>query len=255
MSGHSKWSTIKHKKAAIDAKRGQAFSRLSKEITLAAKAGGKDLDSNPRLRTAIAAAKGVNMPNDNIDRAIKKGTGELQGAALEEITYEGYAPGGIGIIITCLTDNRNRTAANIRNVFSKNNGTLAASGAVSWQFHRKARFVVEGAAANEEKLLEILLDAGADVEDVSVVENVAEILAPPEAFAAVVAALEAAKVPVAESSINLIPETLITIQEAGIARQATRLIDILEEDDEIQAVYSNLEISDDVMAKLAAEQG
>ena len=253
MSGHSKWSTIKNKKAATDAKRGQAFSRLSKEVTLAAKSGGKDMSMNPRLRTAVAAAKAVNMPNDNIERAIKKGTGELLGAVLEEIMYEGYAPGGVGVLVSTLTDNRNRTAANVRSAFAKHNGSMAAANAVAWQFHRKSRFVIEGEHANEDKLMELLLDSGADIEDISVSDGVAEILAPPEAFAAIVETLEKAKIPVGESSIALLPETPMVVTDPSIARQVTRLIEILEEDDEVQAVYTNLDISDEVAAKMAED--
>jgi YebC/PmpR family DNA-binding regulatory protein len=253
MSGHSKWSTIKNKKAATDAKRGQAFSRLSKEVTLAAKSGGKDLDMNPRLRTAVAAAKAVNMPNDNIERAIKKGTGELQGAVLEEIMYEGYAPGGVGVLVCTLTDNRNRTAANVRSTFTKHNGSMAAANAVAWQFHRKSRFVIEGEHANEDKLMELLLDSGADVQDIIVSDGMAEIFAAADAFAAIAQTLEKAKIPVSESSIPMLPETPMVVTDPSLARQAAKLIEILEEDDEVQAVYSNLEISDEVAAKMAEE--
>ncbi len=253
MSGHSKWSTIKHKKAAADAKKGKVFSRYSKEITLAAKAGGKDLEMNPRLRTAVAAAKAANMPTDNVERAIKKGSGELQGAIIEELTFEGYAPGGVGLIVTCLSDNRNRTAANIRNLFAKCNGSLATSGAVSRQFHRKARFVIESPDLNEDKLLELLLDASLDVEEVSVQDGVGEIVAAPQAFEGVAKVIEAAHFKVAESSITMLPEIMVEVAEEGVARQANRLIDILEDDDDVQAVYSNLSMSDEVMTKLAAE--
>ena len=255
MSGHSKWATIKHKKAATDAKKGKIFSRYSKEITIAAKAGGKDLDMNPRLRTAIAAAKGVNMPNDNIDRAVKKGAGELAGqAAFEEMTLEGYAPGGVAILIHCLSDNRNRTTSNIRNVLTKHNGSLASSNAVAWQFHRKCRFVVEGPEVTEDKLLELLLNAGADVENVNVDEpGVAEIIGAPDAFGDIAKTLEGAKIKVSESSIVMVPETMIEVKEESLARQATRLVDLLEEDDDVQALYNNLSMSDELMAKLAAE--
>ena len=253
MSGHNKWSTIKHKKAAVDAKKGQLFSRYSKEITLAAKAGGKDQDMNPRLRTAVLAAKGVNMPNDNIDRAIKKGTGELGGAAMEEMLFEGYAPGGVGVLATCLSDNRNRTAANVRTMFTKYNGSMAGSGAVSFQFSRKSRFVVEGADLTEDKLLEILLESGADVEDVSCGDGAAEIIAAPDAFALVVKTLEAAKIKITESALAMIPGNMMEIADVSLARQANRLIEALEEDDDVQAVYSNLSMTDEVMEKLAAE--
>lgn len=253
MSGHNKWSTIKHKKAAADQKRGKVFSRYSKEITLAAKAGGKDMDMNPRLRTAVAAAKGANMPNDNIDRAIKKGTGELQGMTLEEITYEGYGAGGVAVMVFVLTDNKNRTAANVRNFFTKNNGNLAGNGAVAWQFHRKAKFTITGDAANEEKLLDVLLNAGVDVDDVTVDDGVAEIVAPPDAFAGVAKTLEGAQIPVSESSLAMIPENNMLIDDVNVARQVTRLLESLEEEDDVQAVYSNLDMSDEVMQKLAEE--
>ena len=251
MSGHNKWSSIKHKKGAADAKRGKIFSRYGKEITLAAKQGGKDIDMNPRLRSAVSAAKAANMPNDNIDRAIKKGCGELQGAALEEIMYEGYAPGGVGILVACLTDNRNRTASNIRNVFEKNNGRFATTGSVTRLFHRKARFVVSGPDLNEDKLLELLLDAGADVEDVNMLDGDAEIIAAHDAFALVAKTLENAKIKVVESTITMMPETLVEARDESTARQGTRLIDILEEDDDVQAVYTNLSVPDEIATKLA----
>ena len=173
MSGHSKWSTIKRKKGALDAKRGKIFSRLGREITMAAREGGGDADMNPRLRQAVASAKSANMPNDNVDRAIKKGTGELAGEALEELVYEGYAAGGVAVIVTCLSDNRNRTAADVRNIFTKAGANLAGSGAVSWMFHRKSRFVVQGEQADEETLLDVLLEAGTDVEDLQVTGDTA----------------------------------------------------------------------------------
>jgi YebC/PmpR family DNA-binding regulatory protein len=253
MSGHNKWSTIKHKKAAVDAKKGQIFSRYSKEITLAAKAGGKDMDMNPRLRTAVLAAKGVNMPNDNIDRAIKKGVGELGGAAMEDLMFEGYAPGGVGILATCLTDNRNRTAANVRTIFGKHGGSMASTGAVSFQFSRKSRFVVEGAELTEDKLLELLLEAGADVEDVSCEGGVGEIIAAPDAFALVAKTLENAKIKISESSLTMIPANMMEVSDVSAARQANRLIEALEEDDDVQAVYHNLGMTDAVMEQLANE--
>lgn len=246
MSGHNKWSTIKHKKGAADAKRGKLFSRLGKEITMAARGGGSDADLNPPLRAAIAAAKNVNMPNDNIDRAIKKGTGELGGGPLEELNYEGYAPGGIAVIVNCLTDNRNRTAANIRSYFTKYNGNLAGSGAVAWQFHRKSVFSV--ASSDEEALLELLLEAGVDVEDLDVEDGVAEIIAPPDAFGAISEALEAAGIAIEESGIRLVPENTTPIADVSTAKQVLRLIDIIEEDDDVQEVVANFEMSDEIMA-------
>ena len=253
MSGHNKWSTIKHKKAAADAKRGQMFSRFAKEITLAAKAGGGDADMNPRLRTAIAAAKGVNMPNDNIDRAVKKGTGELAGDSLEEMSYEGYAPGGVAVFVNCLSDNRNRTAANVRTVFTRNNSSLATTGAVAWLFHRKSRFVVNDPNLDEDGLLELLLEAEADVEDVTVSDGVSEIIGAPDAFAEIAKALEDAEITIAESSLTMVPETTVAVDEPATGRQVLRLIEALEDDEDVQEVFVNFEMSDELMETLAAE--
>lgn len=250
MSGHNKWSSIKHKKGAADAKRGKIFSRLSKEITLAAREGGGDADMNPRLRSAIDSAKNENMPNDNIDRAIKKGTGELAGGALEELVYEGYGPGGVAILITCLSDNRNRTAASMRTYFTRYNSNLAGNGAVAWMFHRKAKFTVVDEHADEDRLLEALLEAGADAESVEVEDGEATILAPPEAFGEVLDALKAANIPVASSSITMIPENASPVNDIGEAKQLTRLIDALEDDDDVQEVFNNADLSDEVMQKL-----
>ena len=253
MSGHNKWSTIKHKKAAVDAKKGQIFSRYSKEITLAAKSGGKDQDMNPRLRTAVLAAKSVNMPNDNIDRAIKKGAGELGGAVMEEMLFEGYAPGGVGVLATCLSDNRNRTAANVRTIFTKYNGSMAGSGAVSFQFSRKSRFAVEAPGLTEDKLLEILLESGANVEDVTCEEGSGEVIAGAGDFAIVAKTLEAAKIKITESALAMIPGNMMEVSDVSLARQANRLIEALEEDDDVQAVYNNLSMTDAVMEQLASE--
>lgn len=253
MSGHNKWSSIKHKKAAADAKRGKSFSRISKELTLAAKAGGGDAELNARLRSAVSAARAASMPMDNIDRAIKKGTGELGGGTLEVLNYEGYAPGGVAVMVTVMTDNRNRTASSIRACFARHNSNLAASGAVSWQFHRKSRFMVEGDDANEEKLLEVLLEAGADVQDVTVADATAEIVAAPDAFADVIAALEKAGITIKESGLTMVPENTVELKEAGIARQVLRLIEALEEDEEVQEVFSNFDLADDLMKTLANE--
>ncbi len=253
MSGHNKWSSIKHKKAAADAKRGKIFSRLSKEITMAAREGGGDPELNPRLRTAIAAAKDANMPSDNIQRAVKKGTGELSGQVLEELSYEGYAPGGVAVMVSCLSDNRNRTAANIRACFTRHNSNLAGTGAVAWLFHRKARFVVRGPDLDEDTVLEILLDGGVDVEDVSALDGDVEILAPPEAFAAVAERLEKSGLTIAESGLTMVPENTVEVTDAKTARQVLRLIEALEEDDDVQQVYSNFEMSDELMEQLAEE--
>lgn len=253
MSGHNKWSSIKHKKGAADAKRGKVFSRLAKEITMAARDGGGDIEMNPRLRSAVAAAKAVNTPSDNIDRAIKKGTGELEGGVIEELSYEGYAAGGVAIIVNCLSDNRNRTAAEVRNIFTKNNSSLAGNGAVSWMFHRKARFVIVGEAADEERLMEVLLEAEADVDSIEVTDDTAEILGPPEAFGDVLAVLEAEEIPVSESSLTMVPENSVEVTEAAIARQVLRMIEALEENDDVQEVHTNFEMSESLMEELAAE--
>ena len=253
MSGHNKWSSIKHKKAAVDAKKGKIFSRLSKELMLAAKTGGKDPDANPRLRTAIVAAKGANMPNDNIERAIKKGAGELGGQSLEELSYEGYAVGGVAVIVDCLSDNRNRTAADIRSIFSKANGTMANNGAVAWIFKRKARFVIEGEHAQEEALMELCFDAGIDVDDINVDEGQAEIITPPESFDDVVAVLEKSQISPTESGIVRVPENEVQISDISIARQVIRLLDLIEEYDDVQNVYANANIADDILEKLGTE--
>ena len=254
MSGHNKWSTIKHKKGAADAKRGKVFSRVSKEIIMAAKEGGPDPDLNARLRSAVAVAKAANMPNDNIERAIKKGAGGGDGVAMESLSYEGYAAGGVAVIVNCLSDNRNRTAADIRSFFNKYNCNLGASGSVSWKFHRKAKFVVEGEAANEEKLFEILVDGGVDVEDITVEDDVAEIIAAPEAFSDVFTALEKAGITATESSMALIPENMTTINDINTARSVQKFIDVLEDYDDAQEVYTDMEISDEVAEKLAEEE-
>ena len=254
MSGHNKWSTIKHKKGAADAKRGKVFSRVSKEIIMAAKEGGPDPDLNARLRSAVAAAKAANMPNDNIERAIKKGAGGGDGVAMESLSYEGYAAGGVAVIVNCLSDNRNRTAADIRSFFNKYNCNLGASGSVSWKFHRKAKFVVEGEAANEEKLFEILVDGGVDVEVITVEDDVAEIIAAPEAFSDVFTALEKAGITATESSMALIPENMTTITDINTARSVQKFLDVLEDYDDAQEVFTDMEISDEVAEKLAEEE-
>lgn len=253
MSGHNKWSSIKHKKGAADAKRGKIFSRLAKEITLSARAGGGDPALNPRLRSAVMAAKSANMPNDNVDRAIKKGTGELAGGVLEELHYEGYAPGGVALIVTCLSDNRNRTAAEIRAHFTRSNSTLAGTGAVSYMFQRKARFIVDDDKADEEKLLELLIEQGVDVDDVKETADGVLVLAAAELFGDVVAALEAAELTVAESSLAMVPDTAVPVTDAGVARQIQRLIDALEDDDDVQEVFSNAEFAPEVQEQLASE--
>ena len=253
MSGHNKWSSIKHKKAAVDAKKGKIFSRASKELMLAAKTGGKDPDTNPRLRTAITTAKSANMPNDNIERAIKKGAGELGGQSLEELNYEGYAAGGVAVMVDCLSDNRNRTAADIRSIFTKGNGTLANSGAVAWMFNRKARFVIQGANANEDFLMELCFDAGIEVDDINVDEGEAELIAPPESFDQLVAIFEKAQVNLTDSGIVRVPENEVNISDFSIARQVVRLLDMIEEYDDVQNVYANAVMEEEILEKLSKE--
>ncbi len=253
MSGHSKWSTIKRKKARTDAKRGKVFSRLSKEITLAARSGGKDAETNPRLRAAISAAKTANVPNENIDRAIKKGSGELEGRTLEELSYEGYGPEGVAIMVDSLTDNRNRTAADIRHVFARANGNLANAGAVAWNFQRKARFLIEGEHADEEALMELFFDAGVDLDDLSVENGMAELIAPPEAFDDVVRTLEKAQIIPTESGIVRVPETQIAVTGIDTARKIVRLLDALEDCEDVQNIYANADISDELLEQLSEE--
>lgn len=254
MSGHNKWSSIKHKKGAADAARGKVFSRVSKEIIQAAREGGGDPALNARLRAAVTAAKAANMPNDNIDRAIKKGTGALGGAAVEEFTYEGYAAGGVSVIINCMSDNKNRTAADIRNFFSRYNCKMAGSGAVSYKFARKARFEIEGDAANEDKLMELLLDGGADVEDIQVDDGIATIIAAPEAFSTILGILEGAGITVSESSIAMVPDSTTMVTELNVAKSVQKFVDALEDYDDCQAVYHDMELSDDVAEAMANEE-
>src|SRR5882757_7711605 len=245
MSGHSKWATIKHKKGALDAKRGKIFTRLIKEITIAAKLGGGDPDGNPRLRSAIAAAKAENMPAENIKRAIQRGTGELEGVSYEEITYEGYGPGGVAIIVDVLTDNKNRAVSEIRHAFSKNGGNLGESNSVSWMFSKKGVIVVDKAAASEEKLTEIVLDAGA--EDLSDEGGTWEVLTDPKEFEAVMNALKAAKVTPEHGEVTMISSTYTKLEGAP-ANQMMRLLEVLEDLDDAQHVYSNFDMDEAAMA-------
>jgi len=251
MSGHSKWANIKHKKAATDAKKGRVFSRLAKEIMVAAKMGGGDVDSNPRLRAAIAAAKAVNMPNTNLERAIKKGVGELGDVTYEEIVYEGYAAGGVALIIECLTDNRNRSISDVRSALDRNCGNLASSGAVAWMFKRFSHFVVSGDAADEEKLMELTLEAGVD--DIEVEDGVAELWGAPEAFADILKALNDAGIQPDEASVTRRADTTVEIKDVKIAEQVLRLIDRLEDLDDVQSVTGNFEIDDSIADQIEAE--
>jgi len=245
VSGHSKWSTIKRKKGAFDAKRGKIFTRLIKEITVAARMGGGDPDANPRLRSAILSAKTENMPKDNIDRAIKKGTGELEGAVYEEITYEGYGPGGVAILVDCMTDNKNRSVADIRHYFSKSGGNLGEFGCVSWMFAKKGTILVDKETIGEEELMGMALDAGA--EDVVEEDNTYQVVTLPEDFETVREALEQAGVQFLEASVSMVPKTIVEISEEKTARQILKLLESLEDHDDVQNVFANFDIPDEIM--------
>lgn len=249
MSGHSKWSTIKRKKGAKDAQRGKLFSKLVKEIMVAAKMGGGDVNANVRLRTAVSTARGNRMPADNIERAIKKGTGELEGSSYEEVTYEGYGPGGVAIIASALTDNRNRTVADIRHIFDKNGGNIGTSGCVAWMFKKRGVINVAKAAADEERLLEIALEAGAD--DVNESDDGFEISTAPEAFSSVSEAIEAAGISVENAEVAMVPDTTVTVTGKE-AEQVMRLLDALDDHDDLQSVASNADIPPDELERLNA---
>jgi len=240
MSGHSKWATIKHKKAALDAKRGKSFTRIIKEITIAARSGG-DPDGNPRLRTAILAAKAVSMPADNIKKAVMRGTGELEGGMIEEVMFEGYGPGGAAVLVNVATDNRNRTVAEIRHVFSKNGGNMGEQGSVAWMFERKSQIFVPGEKATEDQLMGVVLDAGG--EDLRSDGDRWEILSAPEAHDAVLKALEAAGLPQEDASVAWVPKNLVKL-EGKNAQAMLRLSDAFEDHDDVQNVYSNFDIDE-----------
>ncbi len=249
MSGHSKWATTKHKKAAVDAKRAKTFTKIIREITVAAKAGGGDPDGNPRLRTVILKAKEANMPADNIKKAIQKGTGELPGTVYEETTYEGYGPGGVALLIQILTDNKNRTVAEIRHMLGKNNGNMAESGAVSWMFDRKGLIAIEKSQIDEDALMSLTLDAGA--EDL-LSEDPAnfEVVIDPADFENVKKAVSDAEITPIFSDITFLPQTSVAL-DGKPAEQMLRLMDLLEDHDDVQNVYANFDIPDDVLAKIA----
>ncbi|MDD5557721.1 MAG: YebC/PmpR family DNA-binding transcriptional regulator [bacterium] len=245
MSGHSKWHSIKHKKAAADAKRGKVFSKIVRELSVAARAGGGDADANPRLRAVILKAKAVNMPADNIDKAVKKGTGELPGVSYEEVNYEGYGPGGAAILVSCLTDNRNRTASEIRNIFDKKNGRLAGAGSVAWNFVKKGIITVGRGAAEEDDLLALVLDAGAEDFRAEGPETY-EIQTEPESLEAVKKALERKGVAHTAAEVTLVPKS--TVKVAGRdAEHLLELVEALEDHDDVQNVSSNFDIPDDVL--------
>jgi YebC/PmpR family DNA-binding regulatory protein len=247
MSGHSKWATIKHKKGALDAKRGKIFTRLIKEIAMAAKSGG-DPDMNPRLRTAIVAAKAENMPADNIKRAIQRGTGELPGATYEEFILEGYGPGGVALLAEISTDNRNRTVSEIRHVFGKNGGNMAEAGAVSWMFHKKGDIVVPKSAAKEDDLMNIVLEAGG--EDLKDDGDHWEIITEPAAYETVLEAVKKAGITPASSSVAMVPQNYIKLEGAQ-ASQMIRLLEALEDHDDVQNVHANFDIDQKLLEEVA----
>jgi YebC/PmpR family DNA-binding regulatory protein len=245
MSGHSKWSTIRHKKGAADAKRGKIFTKLIKELTVAARMGGGDPQSNPRLRTAVAAAKAENMPKDNIDRAIKKGTGELEGVSYEEMTYEGYGPGGVAILVDILTDNRNRAASEVRYIFSKNGGSLGEAGCVAWMFDKKGMIVFSKDQYSEEEIMEVALEVGA--EDVRDQEDQYEVISLPEDFEAVKEAFEAKQMSYEMAEVTMVPQSTVGVTDEKQAQQLLRLMDALEESDEVQYAYANFDIPNELL--------
>jgi len=247
MSGHSKWATIKHKKAATDAKRGKQFTRIIKEITIAARNGG-DPDGNPRLRTAILAAKNVSMPSDNIKKAIMRGTGELEGGMIEEVMFEGYGPGGAAVLVNVATDNRNRTVSDIRHAFSKNGGNMGEQGSVAWMFERRSQIFVPGDKATEDQLMNIVLDAGAD--DLRNQGDQWEILSDPGSHEAVLKVLETNGIPTEDPSIAWVPKNLIKL-EGKNASGMLRLQDALEDHDDVQSVYSNFDIDEKELEALS----
>jgi len=244
MSGHSKWASIKHKKAATDAKRGKVFTKFIKEITVAARSGGGDPNTNPRLRTAIGSAKQANMPADNIDRAIKKGTGELEGVTYEEFTMEGYGPGGVAIMVEILTDNKNRTAADIRSIFSKKNGNVAGAGSVSWIFEKKGYIEVEKSAAGEDKVMSIVLDAGA--QDMETEDDIYAITTDPKDFETVKKALEDNNITAKTSEITMVPKSAVKLT-GDDAKQILALVEALEDSDDVQNVYANFDVPDEII--------
>jgi YebC/PmpR family DNA-binding regulatory protein len=244
MSGHSKWSSIKHKKAATDAKRGKIFTKVIKEITVAARMGGGDIETNPRLRTAVQAAKAENMPKDNIERAIKKGTGELEGVNYEEISYEGYGPGGAAVLVESLTDNKNRTVADIRSIFGKNGGNLGENGCVAWMFDKKGYIVVESSAVDEDTLMETALEAGA--EDIREDDSNYEVITEPGDFEAIKEAIDTASIPYIDAEVTMLPQN--TTNLAGKeAEQMVRLMEMLEDCDDVQKVYTNADIPEEII--------
>ncbi len=249
MSGHSKWSTIKHKKAAQDAKRGKIFTKLIKEITVAARLGGGDPAANPRLRAAIDAAKAQNMPKNNIERAVKKGTGELEGVSYEEVTYEGYGPGGVAVLVETITDNRQRTVAEVRHIFAKRGGSMGEPGSVAWIFEKKGLIVIEKSKVDEDTLMDVALEAGA--EDIQDSGTEWEIETRPENLEKVKKALEDADIEILSAEVSMVPSNTIDIQDEKQAEQLMKLMNALEDNDDVQHVYANFDIPDELLEKVA----
>lgn len=248
MSGHNKWSSIKHKKGAADAKRGKVFSKLIKEITVAARLGGGDIEGNPRLRSAINAAKAENMPKENMERAIKKGTGELEGTSYEEANYEGYGPGGVAVLVDCLTDNKNRTVAEVKHLFERYGGNLGEPGCVSWIFEKKGLIVIEKGNVDEEQLIDLALEAGAD--DIREEEGEFEVVTDPSAFETVKKAIDDKGIICSLAENSMMPKNTVKL-EGKKAQQMLNLMEALEDNDDISNVYANFDISDEVMEALS----
>lgn len=251
MSGHSKWSSIKRKKGALDAKRGKIFSRMSKEITTAARSGGGDITANPRLRQAVDTAKAENMPKDNIERAIKKGTGELPGAQYEELSFEGYGPGGVAVFVECMTDNKNRTTPEIKSIFSKKGGSLAGPGSVAWIFETKGYIEVDKSVISEDDLFSVAIDAGA--EDLKSEGDTFEITVEPTQFEAVKKALAENKIPALQQTLTKLPKNLTEIKDPSQAKSVLRMMEELEDHDDVQNVYANFDIPDTLLEEAGKE--
>jgi YebC/PmpR family DNA-binding regulatory protein len=249
VSGHSKWHSIKHQKGAADAARGKLFARLARQIEVAARQGGGDIEGNPTLRTMVQKGRDASMPKDNIERAIKRGTGELEGVTYEQVNYEGYAPSGVAVYVETLTDNRNRTGAEVKNAFTRNGGSLAEPGSVSWQFERKGIIQLDKGAASEDDLMLAALDAGAeDIEDQG---DMWQVTTPPTDLASVRAALDAAGITFTNADLTMLPSQTVPLTDASAAKSVLRVIDALEEHDDVQNVYANFDIPDDVLSAVA----
>jgi YebC/PmpR family DNA-binding regulatory protein len=251
MSGHSKWASIKHKKGALDAKRGKIFTKLIREITVAARTGGGDVDSNPRLRLAIQKGKDANMPAENIERGIKKGTGELEGVSYENVSFEGYAIGGVAVIVEGLTDNKNRTTSEVRSMFTKRGGNMAGEGSVAFQFDQKGVFMVKKDVSSEEELLEIALEAGA--EDLTSDEDFFQITCAPQDFDKVRTGLSEKNIKIESGELSMVPKNIVKVQDLETAKKIMSLVEDLEDNDDIQNVYSNFDIPDEVLKQIEQE--